>query len=191
MNEPAIGTDLLSRALLLPPRPDRGLARLEWLVVWFNALLVFLATALMVILVVTNVFCRYVLNASLIWAEELSQYLMVWMVFLGAGLAFRQGRHVAVEMLQDALPGSAGRALRWLVLAISGGFLLALVILGTRYAMFAAGQETPALQISAAVPYSAIPVGAALFLFHLLMVAPAFVAKRYEEMGSLEQGEEG
>ncbi|HRK23712.1 MAG TPA: TRAP transporter small permease [Beijerinckiaceae bacterium] len=182
--------DLLSSAMSFPPCPPSGLRRLEWQVVWLNAALVLAITALMVVLVVGNVFFRYVLNASLIWAEELSQYLMVWMVFLGAGLAFRQGRHVAVEMLQDALPGPTGRMLRWVVLVISAVFLALLVVLGTRYALFAAEQQTPALQISAAVPYSAVPFGAALFLFHLVMAAPAFVEKRYEEMGSLEQGEE-
>jgi TRAP-type transport system small permease protein len=187
--ETAIGRDLVSRAISLQLPDGGGLKRLEWGVVWFNAALVLLITALMVVLVVGNVFCRYVLNASLIWAEELAQYLMVWMVFLGAGLGFRQGRHVAVEMLQDALPGRMGWILRWLVLVISALFLAILVVLGIRYAAFAAGQETPALQISAAIPYSAVPVGAALFLFHLLFTARAFTEKRFEDMGSLETDE--
>jgi TRAP-type transport system small permease protein len=180
---------VISRAMGLPLAPGGGIARFDWGVVWLNGALVLVITGLMAALVVTNVFCRYVLNASLIWAEELSQYLMVWMVFLGAGLGFRQGRHVAVEMLQDALPGRTGWILRWIVLVITAVFLAALVVLGIRYAAFAAGQETPALQISAAVPYSAVPAGAALFLIHLLFTAPAFVEKRFEEMGSLEADE--
>jgi TRAP-type transport system small permease protein len=188
VNDP-VGRDLLSRAMNLPPPESAPLKRLEWGVVWLNGAFVLAITALMATLVVGNVFCRYVLNASLIWAEELSQYLMVWMVFLGAGLGFRQGRHVAVEMLQDALPGKLGWMLRWAVLVISAIFLATLVVLGIRYAIFAAGQETPALQISAAIPYSAVPVGAALFLFHLLFSARAFVEKRFEEMGSLEADE--
>lgn len=182
--------DLVSRAMVFPPMPPAGFARIEWLVTWVNAAAVLFITSLMVVLVVGNVFCRYVLAFSFIWAEELSQYLMVWMVFLGAGLAFRQGRHVAVEMLQDALPGSIGRAMRVAVLVISAGFLAALVVLGTRYAIFAAGQLTPAMQISNAIPYSAVPVGSAFFLFHLLCTWRAFIAKRYEEMGSLEELEE-
>jgi TRAP-type transport system small permease protein len=181
--------DLVSRAMTLPPLDGGGLNRLEWIVVWLNGAAVLAITALMVVLVVGNVFCRYVLNASLIWAEELSQYMMVWMVFLGAGLGFRQGRHVAVEMLQDALPGKVGRILRWVAVIVSALFLAMLIVLGIRYAIFAAGQETPALQISAAVPYSAVPVGAALFLFHLLFTASAFVERRFEDMGSLETDE--
>ena len=38
--------------------------------------------AVMVLLVIVNVFCRYVLNFSLVWAEEISQYLMVWVLSL-------------------------------------------------------------------------------------------------------------
>jgi TRAP-type C4-dicarboxylate transport system permease small subunit len=75
------------------------------------------------------------------------------------------------------------------VLSISAIFLVLLVYFGIRYAAFAAGQYTPAMQISAAIPYSAVPVGAAFFLIHLLFAAPAFVEKRFEEMGSLETDE--
>ena len=73
-----------------------------------NEVVVVLMGAVMVVLVVANVFCRYVLGFSVTWAEEFSQYLMVWIAFLGGGLALRQGRHVAVEMLQDLLPGAPG-----------------------------------------------------------------------------------
>ena len=176
--------------MTLPAFPSGFAARIDWIMVWTNAALVLAITAAMVGLVVGNVFARYVLLSSMIWAEELSQYLMVWMVFLGAGLAFRQGRHVAVEMLQDWLPGPVGRIVRWGVLVVTAAFLLALVVLGARYAAFAVGQETPALQISAAIPYAAVPVGAALFLFHLLSCASAFLEKRFEDMGSLEASEE-
>lgn len=182
--------DLISRAMSLPAFPSAPLRRVDWIVVWCNAALILLITSTMVCLVVGNVFCRYVLHFSLIWAEEISQYLMVWMVFLGAGLAFRQGRHVAVEMLQDALPGQLGRTMRWSVLIVSALFLAGLTVLGIRYAVFGAAQLTPATQIPASIPYAAVPVGSALFLFHLLMVAPAFVAKSFEEMGSLESGED-
>lgn len=147
--------------------------------------IVFMA-ATMVVLVVTNVFCRYVLGFSLVWAEEVSQYLMVWVAFLGAGLALREGRHVAVEMLQERLPDGPRRATRWVILVAVLLFLLATAVLGAQFAWFARDMETPVLNISMAIPYSAVPIGCALLAAHLAFVARDFVQGIHEIPESLE-----
>jgi len=142
--------------------------------------------ATMVVLVITNVFCRYVLNFSLVWAEEVSQYLMVWITFLGAGLALRQGRHVAVELLQERAPKTARRGLRWAILLSVLAFLITTVVLGCMFAWFARDMETPVLNISMAIPYAAVPIGAALLAIHLVLIARAYVAGEYEVAESIE-----
>jgi TRAP-type transport system small permease protein len=40
---------------------------------------------------------------------------MIWIAYLGAGLALRENRHVAIELLQDRLPAALGRKLRMAV----------------------------------------------------------------------------
>ncbi len=47
----------------------------------------------MTLIVAVQVFCRYVLNNSLFWAEELSRYLLAWLTFLGASVAYRRNVH--------------------------------------------------------------------------------------------------
>ena len=181
-----IGSDASARQ---PGRLGTGLARFD---LWFkriNAGVVVAMMALMVALVFANVVSRYLFNRSFIWAEELSQYLMVWVTFLGAGLALRQGRHVAVEMLQDALPGPIGRAMRFLVAVLVIAFLVVLAILGFQIVLFAWEQETPAMNISAGIPYLAVPVGALLFLAHFLLMFRDFIDKRFDPVESLEAGE--
>jgi TRAP-type C4-dicarboxylate transport system permease small subunit len=161
--------------------------------VWFkrlNGWLVVAMMATMVALVFGNVVARYVFNFSLIWAEELSQYLMVWVTFLGAGLALRQGRHVAVELLQDALPAPLAKVVRALVALLVAAFLIGLVLLGVQFVSFAWQQETPVLNISFGIPYLAVPVGALLFLVHLLLMGGDFVAKQFDAADSLEHAAE-
>jgi TRAP-type C4-dicarboxylate transport system permease small subunit len=155
-----------------------------------NAWVVVAMMAAMVALVFGNVVARYAFNFSLIWAEELSQYLMVWVTFLGAGLALRQGRHVAVELVQDALPAALGRALRLAVALLVAAFLIVLAYLGVEFVSFAWFQETPVLNVSFGIPYLAVPVGALLFLGHLLLMGGDFVAKRFEAAESLEAAAE-
>ena len=52
------------------------------------------------------------LEARDLWVEELTQYQMIWITYLGAGLALRQGRHVAVDLVGDLLPPGLRRGLR-------------------------------------------------------------------------------
>ena len=49
------------------------------------------------------VFFRYVLNNSIVWAEEILRYLMIWVVLVGAGLTTREDQHVCMDGLQTAL----------------------------------------------------------------------------------------
>lgn len=150
---------------------------------WFvrlNQWLIVVLMAVMAALVFANVVSRYVFNVSIIWVEELTQYQMIWITYLGAGLALREGRHVAVDILQDWLPAALrrlARALIWLAMAL---FLAALVYFGVQIAAFTWDQETPVMNIPTGIPYLAIPIGAAVFLLHLVLFARDFVERRFE-----------
>ncbi len=158
----------------------------EWLLVTLNRWIVIAMMAVMVTLVFVNVVCRYILNFSIIWAEEVSQYLMVWVTFLGAGLALRQGRHVAIEMLQDRLPSRARRMTRHLVALLLILFMGILTVLGFQFARFAWDQETPVLNIPLGIPYMAVPIGALLLGIHLFLLYRSFICGSFDVPESLE-----
>jgi len=158
----------------------------EGILVTLNRWIVIAMMAVMVLLVFMNVVSRYIFNHSIIWAEEVSQYLMVWVAFLGAGLALRQGRHVAVEMLQDRLPPTARRMTRHLVALLLIVFMGILTVLGFQFAHFAWDQETPVLNIPLGIPYLAVPIGALLLVIHLFFLYRAYIDRRYEAMENLE-----
>ena len=58
-------------------------------------LLIAAALAVMVVLVFGNVVLRYALNSGIAVSEELSRWLFVWLCFLGAVVALRDGAHLA------------------------------------------------------------------------------------------------
>ena len=151
-----------------------------------NRVLIVAMMAAMVALVFANVVARYFLSTSIVWAEELSQYLMVWIAFLGAGLALREGRHVSVDLLQDALSPRARTGLRWIIALIVLAFMATLTVLGFRFAEFAWDLETPVMQARLGIVYLAVPVGALVFVIHLLFIWRDYVAKRFEEPENLE-----
>lgn len=60
--------------------------------------------ALMVIIVFSNVIGRYFLGSALAWSEEVSRFIFIWMVFLGAIAAFVNDEHLALDILVKVLP---------------------------------------------------------------------------------------
>lgn len=73
---------------------------------YFQAIKALLALlmAAMVVLVFGNVVMRYVFNSGIAISEELSRWLFVWMVFLGAIVGLREHAHLGVDSLVKMLP---------------------------------------------------------------------------------------
>lgn len=162
------------------------LARAEQRLVWVNRAVVIALMGTMAVLVFVNVISRYIFNHSIIWAEEVTQYEMIWVTYLGAGLALREGRHVALDSLQDLLPQPLRRLARICIWIAIFSFLIALTVLGFMMSAFTWEHETPVLNMRAGIPYLAIPIGALLFALHLVLIARDFVEKRFEHVEDLE-----
>jgi TRAP-type C4-dicarboxylate transport system permease small subunit len=111
-----------------------------------------------------QVIFRFILNMPLSWSGELSRYLMIWMTFIGASLAVRHHRLIKLEVLLLKLSSRA----KWLIGVFAGIisilFYIILMVYGISIIQTVGGQQTPALEISMAIPYSAIPVGAFLLI---------------------------
>lgn len=82
------------------------------------------ALAIMVCLILGQVFFRYVLNDAPNWTEEAARFGMLWMTGLMAPLAYRMGGFVAIDMLERALPRALAAFLTLTLLGISLWVLL-------------------------------------------------------------------
>jgi TRAP-type C4-dicarboxylate transport system permease small subunit len=132
--------------------------------------------AAMATMVFVNVVLRFTTDHSLLWVEEVSRYLMIWLTFLGCGPVLRYGAHIGIDTLQEALPryAVAIRAATFLVLL---GFFAFMVWVGLRYAAFAWRQTTPVLQLPIGAVYLAMPIGFALMIAHLLLMARPYLRR--------------
>jgi TRAP-type C4-dicarboxylate transport system permease small subunit len=163
------------------PRPTGWADRFEHGFVRINQALIIMLMASMAVLVFANVVMRYVFNQSIFWVEEFTQIQMIWVAYLGAGLALREGRHVAVDMLQDLLPAPLRKLVRVCIAVSIALFLLTLMVLGVQIAEFTWSQETPAMGLPSGLPYLGIPIGAAAMLLHLLLFWRQFIAREFEQ----------
>src|SRR6478672_17266 len=84
--------------------------RLNRLVHWYfkalEAILVFCLGA-MCVMVFGNVVLRHVFDSGINISEELSRFLFIWLTFLGAIVAMREGGHLGMDMLVQRLSGKA------------------------------------------------------------------------------------
>jgi TRAP-type C4-dicarboxylate transport system permease small subunit len=142
-----------------------------------NRLLVIALLAAMAVMVFSNVALRFATDRSILWVEEASRYAMIWLTFLGAGLVLRYGGHIGIETLHEKLPRHAP-LLRAIVLALLLGFFAFMTWIGVRYALLTWGQTTPVMEVPIGAVYLAMPVGFALMILHLLLMARAFVRRR-------------
>jgi len=171
-------------------RVPRQHGKFETWFLFFNRALVIAMMTVMVTLVFTNVVTRYVFGFSVTWAEEFSQYLMVWIAFIGGGLALREGRHVAVEMVQDMLAPRSKRRLRILVACLMAIFFAVVAYFGILFADFAVDMQTPMMNISLAIPYACVPIGMLFLLIHLLFIWRSYIAGEHEVSESLDSIDE-
>ena len=77
---------------------------------------------LMCLCVFLQFFTRYALNNSLAWTEEIAANCLVIVVFMGAAMCVRMGRHIAVDLIYNFLPRQVGRGLEVAVDIICIGF---------------------------------------------------------------------
>ena len=68
------------------------------------------AFAVMSTLVFLQIILR-VVGTPLVWSEEISRYLFIWVIYLAASKAVRSGRHLSVGILPLVLPEKPKQAL--------------------------------------------------------------------------------
>jgi TRAP-type C4-dicarboxylate transport system permease small subunit len=95
------------------------LERFNTVVLAIGKIIAVIALAIMVALILGQVFFRYVLSDAPNWTEEGARFGMLWMTGLMAPLAFRMGGFVSIDMLERALPRLVSGLLTLLLLGIA------------------------------------------------------------------------
>jgi TRAP-type C4-dicarboxylate transport system permease small subunit len=150
---------------------------LNW---WCELALVFFLSA-MTVAVFFEVLFRYVVHLPLFWTEEFARYCLVWSSLIGATVAFKKGEHIAVTLFLERF---APRNRRVFMLTAEMSVVVFLVVMlwgGIHLTLVTSRQLSPALRVSMAIPYSSIPITAAVILVHALNHMAKFMASREQK----------
>ena len=114
------------------------------------------------VLVLLQVFFRYVLNESLFWAEELVRGLLVWGVLISSALVAGSRGHIRIEVLELLLPPAGKRVVVWIADALTIGFSLLLLWAAIELMNRTWLQQSPTLEIPKWTVYMALAAGACI-----------------------------
>lgn len=141
-----------------------------WLVDHTLAMLVLLEVALLF----AGVFARYVVHRPLVWTDEVSSMLFLWLAMLGTVAAYRRSEHMRMTAVVSRLAPARRRAMEVFATVAGTVFFAAMLWPSIQFAEEATFVVSPTLEISGAWRAAAMPVGFALVLLFSLLRAVRF-----------------
>lgn len=136
-------------------------ARISLFARWFAGIGLLIMTAI----IGWQVFARYVLNESPAWAEQAALLLMIWYVMLAAAAGVREGFHIRIGLLENALQPRGRRLIKTLSNTIVAVFGLAMIIWGIDLVRETWEHDIPTLGLPRGVAYLPMPIAGVLIVY--------------------------
>ena len=143
--------------------------------------------AIMMCAVLVQIVGRFIPILSFAGTEEIANFAQVWLVLMGAGVAMRYGRHVAIDVLVTHVPIPVARILN-VFIALGCIWFLAIVFAGALPLVDMGFYElSPAMRVPMWIMYLSLNFGAAYFAIEVVM----WVVRRWSDpYGKLEQAKD-
>ena len=139
---------------------------------WTSGFALYAACAMLAMAASLGVFqiiTRFILEIPAEWTEVLIRFSLIWMVFLGIPMAFRQGAMVSVDVLYRWSPPRIRRVLDFVVCFAALGLVAVIVWWGWDYANRGKVQTMSGLEsVSMFWAYLALPVGGVLSMIGII-----------------------
>lgn len=146
-----------------------------------------LATFVLLIAMVIQVVCRYVLMIATPWAEELSRYIYIWIAYIGGAYATFYWDHIEIDLMHTLTKKFSKNPERFLMIlnkvaiALSMGFIAIFInIYGNfLFRIWSLGQYSAAMGINMVIPMAAAWAGGILMLVHgvSILILPRSIVK--------------
>ena len=110
---------------------DEKLSRVE------QALIAVLLTV-MILLAFAQIVLRNFFATGIDWGDALVRYLVVWVGFIGAAVATKEGKHITIDVLSRGLTGAGNSAIRAISHFVSAAVCGILTWAGIKFIFFEA-----------------------------------------------------
>lgn len=130
------------------------------------------ALTAMALIIILQVFQRYVVQHSLDWPEELARYLFIFAVYIGSSFAASERRHLEVTIVRTIFGAKIGHyftIIAYLITVVFCGIMFYWGILMIQF-VIDSNQVAPALQFPMWIAYICIPLGFLLMALRTAIV---------------------
>lgn len=150
-----------------------------------SSLYVIMAIGIVMLVVAwVHIFFRYALNDSLTWSEEFLKICLVWFCLLSSSVLSKRKQHVGIVIFREKMPQKVQAILVYLVTVLMIIASAIVTLIGISLVIKSVNQLTPALRISIAFCYGAIPVSFALmFIYNVLHFIQEFLPTQQAAIG--------
>ncbi|MDD2586915.1 MAG: TRAP transporter small permease [Syntrophomonadaceae bacterium] len=132
---------------------DRFVYRIEEILLSYSIIL-------MALVLIGNVLSRTLLHQSLTFAEEMGQFLLIIVTFVGTSYAVRKGKHIRMSALYGMLSENVRRWMMFIISIFNSGVMFILGYYAYQYTtkLMSLGTVSPALRIPMYVIVLFVPV---------------------------------
>lgn len=125
----------------------------------------------MTIMISLQIIFRYIVLKPISWSEEAARYMMVWAIYVGAALAVKRGKHMAVNFFVSKAPPKQ----RKIIMALSNLIFITFCLFMLKQGFMVIGHLLRLGQVSAAIGlpmyfvYLAPIISFSLMCLHLII----------------------
>ena len=132
---------------------------------YFEELLASIAISIVVISAFYGVISRYVLNNPVAWSNEVATIAFTWTVFLGAAAAWKNNKHIHLDLVYNFFPNKIKIISDWLKNIILIIFIAFALYLSIQFTIPAYNKPTAILRI----PFSYVDVPVVIFFSSIIL----------------------
>jgi len=166
--------------------------RLDRLIGQIEKALLSVMLAAMIFVAFLQIVLRNFFDTGLPWGDSLVRYLVLWVGFIGAALATREGSHINLDVLSRWLPG-ASKTVNFLIVHLFSCLICA--ILTTAALMFVRNErlmgETAFLNLPVWLLQLVLPVTFALMTIRYALYAAGDIAVLIGKASAANAGQDG
>ena len=137
------------------------------------------ALCILVLSTFLGVIMRYFVNKPFPWIEEMQMWMIVWLVCIGGGAAFRHNAHISLDFLVDLFPQKGKDIFRIFGIAVAVCIYIFMTYHGLMLVlqMVIYHRTTNILHIPLSIIYSAFPIGILLMAINNVF---QFITPRFD-----------
>lgn len=127
----------------------------------FEGFMLAIGVISMAVVTILSVITRFVFNDALTITDELNMIFIVIVTFAGLSYAARNGRHIRMSAIYDAMPTNMRKTLMIIISTLTALFMFALAYYSYGYIVevYESGRILPALGIPVFYIYLWVPIG--------------------------------